>query len=126
MNLRRPNSVTHQIPDNLPDYSQPVYTPSDQQEYYDEPDPLGEIPTVDELFGDALRPSMSRSEAEEQMHLAELRRQAEGYNQNDAAVISLVLAKNHPMEMFSALNDEYFNMKGMVDTITGAVKSNEQ
>lgn len=134
----RGSQVVKQIPDNLPDYSQPIYTPTEQQnvspavlpsvapepEYYDE-DPLAGVPTVDELFGD-IRPSMTRSEAEEQMHLSELRRLAEGYTENDAAVISSVLAKNYPMQMFQALNDEYFNMKQVVDTVTGAVKQNEQ
>lgn len=134
----RGSQVAKQIPDNLPDYSQPIYTPTEQQnaspavsqvplepEYYDEDDPLASVPTVDELFGD-IRPSMTRSEAEEQMHLSELRRLAEGYTENDAAVISSVLAKNYPMQMFQALNDEYFNMKQVVDTVTGAVKQNEQ
>lgn len=127
------NPITGQIPEILPDYTQPVYTPKNEPEpmvnpdpqWYDEPD---YTQAVSQGMMDILneRPQLTRSEAEEQMHLTELRRLAEGYTESDAQVISSVMAKKYPMVMFAALNDEYFNMKQLVDTVTGAVKQNEE
>lgn len=126
------------IPDTLPDYTQAVFTPRNtgplpnfkqemaeaSEEFYDEPDCTQE---VTQGLRDALAetPRLTRSEAEEQMHLTELRRLAEAYTENDATVISEVLAKKYPMVMFTALNNEYFAMKQIVDTVTGAVKDAE-
>ena len=132
------NPVTSQIPDSLPnDYQRQVYTPRNtggiqvpnnflqpqpnmDEDWYDEPD---YTEAVAQGMQDVLAetPRLTRSEAEEQMHLTELRRQAEGYDENDAIVISEVLAKKYPLCMFTALNNEYFNMKNIVDTVTGAV-----
>lgn len=135
---KKVNPITDQIPDNLPDYTQPVYTPkktvgqilepmfkNEDPEWYDEPDYTQE---VSQGMMDILneRPQLTRSEAEEQMHLTELRRLAEGYTESDAQVISSVLAKKYPYVMFAALNDEYFTMKQVVDTVTGAVQNAEQ
>lgn len=132
--------VDPRIPDTLPDYTTPVYTPRQQtepippfkqemaeasEEFFDEPDYTSEVAQgIQEVLAET--PRLSRSEAEEQMHLTELRRLAEGYTQNDAIVISEVLAKRYPMVMFTALNNEYFSMKQIVDTVTGAVKDAEQ
>ena len=132
--------VDPRIPDSLPDYTQPVYTPKHQtapippfkqemadatEEFYDEPDYTQEVAQgIQEVLAET--PRLTRSEAEEQMHLTELRRLAEGYTQNDAIVISEVLAKRYPLIMFTALNNEYFAMKQIVDTVTGAVKDAEQ
>ena len=125
------NSITGQIPDSLPDYTAPVYTPKDtpsnvhpnaDDDWYDEPDYTQAIAQgVQDILNE--RPQLSRSEAEEQMHLVELRRLAEAYTENDAIVISQVLAKKYPWVMFTALNDEYFTMKQVVDTVTGAVQN---
>lgn len=133
------NPVTGQIPDILPDYTQPVYTPKENtqlnrpdetpsnvhpnadDDWYDEPDYTQAIAQdVQNILNE--RPQLTRSEAEEQMHLVELRRLAEAYTENDAIVISQVLAKKYPWVMFTALNDEYFKMKQVVDTVTGAVQ----
>lgn len=135
--------VDPRIPDRLPDYTQPVYTPKNSPtgpipsfkqemteasiEFYDDPDYPDYTAEVQQGMKDILneRPQLTRSEAEEQMHLTELKRLAEGYTENDAIVISQVLAKNYPMAMFSALNDEYSNMKKVVDSITGAIINKE-
>ncbi len=136
--------VTGRIPNNLPDYNKPVYTPkttpefpdfkqelgqvvkeftNSDPEWYDEPDYTQAVAQgMQDILSE--RPQLTRSEAEEQMHLTELRRQAEGYDENDAIVISEVLAKKYPMTMFAALNNEYFAMKQVVDTVTGAVNQN--
>lgn len=129
--------VTGQIPDHLPDYTTAVFTPREPApnfkeemaeasvEFFDEPDYTSEVMSgVNDILNE--RPQLTRSEAEEQMHLTELRRLAEGYTENDAVVISEVLAKRYPLVMFTALNNEYFNMKQIVDTVTGAVKDAEQ
>lgn len=135
------NPVTSQIPNSLPveDYQRQVYTPKNtgpiqvpnnflqpqpntDPDWYDEPDYTEAVAQgMQEALAET--PRLTRSEAEEQMHLTELRRQAEGYDQNDAIVISEVLAKKYPMEMFAALHNEYFNMKQIVDTVTGAVQN---
>lgn len=124
------------IPNNLPDYTQAVFTPRDPAsefkqemadatvEFFDEPDYTAEIANgIRETLNET--PRLTRSEAEEQMHLVELRRLAEAYTANDARVISEVLAKKYAPIMFVALHEEYANMKNIVDTVTGAVK-NEQ
>ena len=130
--------IIGQVPDSLPDYTQPVFTPKDEEvpsfkeemakasvEYFDEPDYTKEVAQgMQEVLAET--PRLTRSEAEEQMHLTELRRLAEGYTENDATVISEVMAKKYPMIMFAALNNEYFAMKNIVDTVTGAVKDAEQ
>ena len=144
---KRINPITGQIPDHLPDYSQPVYTPKDpgpdfmnrpvgptpfQQEmaeasveYFDEPDYTQEVMQgVQEILNE--RPQLTRSEAEEQMHLTELRRLAEGYTVNDAIVISEVLSKNYPDVMFQALSNEFSQMQYKLNTITGAVNDEGQ
>lgn len=141
---KRVNPITGQIPDHLPNYSQPVYTPKDpgpdfmnrpigptpfQQEmaeasieYFDEPDYTQEVAQgINEILNE--RPQLTRSEAEEQMHLTELRRLADGYTINDAVVISEVLAKNYPEIMFQALSNEFCQMKLTLTTITGAVNN---
>lgn len=132
------NPIVQSIPDKLPDYTQPVFTPKTEPipqfkeemaeasvEFFDEPDYSTEVAQgINDILNE--RPQLTRSEAEEQMHLTELKRLAEGYTENDAIVISQVLAKNFPMAMFSALNDEYFNMKKLVDNITGAVINKEE
>lgn len=139
--------ITGRIPINLPDYTKPVFTPKNSngipdfkqeidqivnefvnqdQEWYDEPDYTQAVAQGMRDILDDGRPKLTRSEAEEQMHLTELRRQAEGYDENDAIVISQVLAKRYPMAMFAALNDEYFQMKSTVDKITGAIGENAQ
>lgn len=125
------------IPDNLPDYTQAVFTPREpapdfkqemsvaSEEFFDEPDYTSEIAQgINEVLSE--RPQLTRSEAEEQMHLVELRRLAEAYTANDARVISEVLAKKYASIMFVALHEEYNNMKNVVDTVTGAVKDAEQ
>ena len=131
--------VDPRIPNTLPDYTKPVFTPRNTEpntsfkqemaeasaEFYDEPDYTQDVAQgIQEVLAET--PRLTRSEAEEQMHLTELRRLAEGYTQNDATVISEVMAKKYPMVMFAALNNEYFNMKQIVDTVTGAVKDAEQ
>ena len=132
------NPIVQSIPDKLPDYNQPVFTPKTEPipqfkqemaeasvEFFDEPDYTEEVAQgINDILNE--RPQLTRSEAEEQMHLTELKRLAEGYTENDAIVISQVLAKNFPMAMFSALNDEYSNMKKLVDNITGAVINKEE
>lgn len=129
--------VDPRIPDTLPDYTQPVFTPREPApdfkqemaeasvEFYDEPDYTQEVA---QGIRDTLNetPRLTRSEAEEQMHLVELRRLAEAYTANDARVISEVLAKKYASIMFVALHDEYANMKNIVDTVTGAVKDADQ
>ena len=132
----RVNPVTGRIPDNLPDYTAPVYTPKDEPyvepvivntdpEWYDEPDYTRAVAQgMQEILNE--RPQLTRTEAEEQFHLTELRRLAEGYTESDAIVISQVMAKRYPWVMFNALNEEYFNMKQVVDTVTGAVQNAEQ
>ena len=134
----RVNPVTGPIPDNLPDYTAPVYTPKDEPimdntqyypntdpQWYDEPDYTREVAQgMQEILNE--RPQLTRTEAEEQFHLTELRRLAEGYTESDAIVISQVMAKKYPWVMFNALNEEYFNMKQVVDTVTGAVQNAEQ
>lgn len=129
---KQQNPTLSRIPDQMPDYQQQVYTPreaemnsqpNDDVDWYDEPDYTQAVAQgIQEVLAET--PRLTRSEAEEQMHLTELRRQAEGYNENDAIVISQVLAKKYPMTMFAALNDEYFAMKNIVDTVTGAVNEN--
>ena len=129
--------VDPRIPDTLPDYTQAVFTPREPapsfkqemadatEEFYDEPDYTQEVAQgIHEILAET--PRLTRSEAEEQMHLTELRRLAEGYTANDARVISEVLAKKYATIMFVALHDEYCNMKNIVDTVTGAVKDAEQ
>lgn len=134
------SQIVDNIPNSLPDYTQPVYTPKNPTgqipslkeemaevsvEYFDEPDYTAEVQqSMNDIINE--RPQLTRSEAEEQMHLTELKRLAEGYTENDAIVISQVLAKNYPMAMFSALNDEYSNMKKVVDSITGAIINKEE
>ena len=127
------NPITAQIPDTLPDYTQPVYTPKEEEDpdlrfvntdddWYDEPDYTKAVAqSVQDILNE--RPQLTRSEAEEQMHLVELRRLAEAYTENDAIVISQVLAKKYPWVMFAALNDEYSAMKQVVDTLRGAVQN---
>lgn len=128
--------VDPRIPDTLPDYTQAVFTPRNTApdfkqemaeasvEFYDEPDYTQEVAQgIRETLSET--PRLTRSEAEEQMHLVELRRLAEAYTENDARVISEVMAKKYPMVMFAALNNEYFAMKQIVDTVTGAVKDAE-
>ena len=128
----RSNPVTGQIPDNLPDYTKPVYTPKDEPEviYTPEEDWLDEDYTHEVAQGmqDILdqRPHHSRTEAEEQMHLTELRRLAEAYTENDAIVISEVLAKKHPFAMFNALMNEFYNIKSALEAVTGAVNELQQ
>lgn len=124
------------IPDSLPDYTQAVFTPREPApnfkqemseasvEFFDEPDYTAEIAQgIQEALNET--PRLTRSEAEEQMHLVELRRLAEAYTENDARVISEVMAKKYPIIMFAALSNEYFAMKQIVDTVTGAVKDAE-
>lgn len=128
--------VDPRIPDTLPDYTQAVFTPRNtapdfkqemaeaSAEFYDEPDYTQEVAQgIRETLSET--PRLTRSEAEEQMHLVELRHLAEAYTENDARVISEVMAKKYPMVMFAALNNEYFAMKQIVDTVTGAVKDAE-
>lgn len=128
--------VDPRIPDTLPDYTQAVFTPREPTpdfkeemaeasvEFFDEPDYTQEVAQgIQDVLSET--PRLTRSEAEEQMHLVELRRLAEAYTENDARVISEVLAKKYPMVMFAALNNEYFAMKQIVDTVTGAVKDAE-
>ena len=128
------NPVTSQIPDSLPDYTAPVYTPKEEDpdlhfvntddDWYDEPDYTKAVAQgMQEILAET--PRLTRSEAEEQMHLTELRRLAEGYTENDAIVISQVMAKRYPWVMFNALNEEYFNMKQVVDTVTGAIQNGD-
>ena len=148
----RKSPVIDSIPDNLPDFSKPVYTPKEDRpegfydrppmpksnqvpfkqeladasyEYFDEPDYTEEVSKgINDILND--RPVLTRSEAEEQMHLTELRRLAEGYSESDATVISQVLAKRYPMIMFTALNDEYYQMKTTLDKITGAIQTDDE
>lgn len=122
--------VDPRIPDTLPDYTQPVFTPKEETpeesvEFFDEPDYTQEVAQgIRDTLSET--PRLTRSEAEEQMHLVELRRLAEAYTANDARVISQVLAKKYATIMFVALHDEYVNMKNIVDTVTGAVKDADQ
>ena len=134
---RTHSPIVDKIPDNLPDYTQAVFTPREQPipefkdemaeasvEFFDEPDYTQEVAQgIHDVLNET--PRLTRSEAEEQMHLVELRRLAEAYTENDARVISEVMAKKYPMVMFAALNNEYFAMKQIVDTVTGAVKDAE-
>lgn len=124
------NRVTGRIPNNLPDSNQQVFTPktgvkefeNTDIDWYDEPDYTQAVAQgMQEVLAET--PRLTRSEAEEQMHLTELRRQAEGYNENDAIVISKVLAKKYPWTLFDALNEEFNSMRQVVDTIT-AVTNN--
>lgn len=124
------NRVTGRIPNNLPDANQQVFTPktgakefeNTDIDWYDEPDYTQAVAQgMQEVLSET--PRLTRSEAEEQMHLTELRRQAEGYNENDAIVISKVLAKKYPWTLFDALNEEFNSMRQVVDTIT-AVTNN--
>ena len=127
---KRPNPVTGQIPDNLPDYTKPIFTPKDEPEpeviytpeegWLDDEDYTHEVAQgINDILNE--RPQLTRSEAEEQMHLTELRRLAEGYTESDAMVISEVLAKNYPVILLNALGNEMFQMKYKLDAITGAV-----
>ena len=140
------SSVASNIPDSLPDYSKPVYTPKEDRlegqyskvdsyqfkqdlqnavEFYDEPDYTHEVQQgMNEILNE--RPQLTRSEAEEQMHLTELRRLAEAYTENDAVVISEVLARKYPFAMFTALNNEFCDMKYRLEMITGAVNDGTQ
>lgn len=136
------SSVASNIPDSLPDYSKPVYTPKEEPrpvsfheqfkhdlqnavEFYDEPDYTHEVQQgMNEIINE--RPQLTRSEAEEQMHLTELRRLAEAYTENDAVVISEVLARKYPFAMFTALNNEFCDMKYRLEMITGAVNDGTQ
>jgi len=124
------NRVTGRIPNILPDANQQVFTPktgakefeNTDIDWYDEPDYTQAVAQgMQEVLAET--PRLTRSEAEEQMHLTELRRQAEGYNENDAIVISKVLAKKYPWTLFDALNEEFNSMRQVVDTIT-AVTNN--
>ncbi len=128
--------LVDKIPDTLPDYTQAVFTPREPApefkqemaeatvEFFDEPDYTSEVAQgIQEALSET--PRLTRSEAEEQMHLVELRRLAEAYTENDVRVISEVMPKKYPMVMFAALNNEYFAMKQIVDTVTGAVKDAE-
>ncbi len=127
------------IPDTLPDYTQAVFTPRNtgplpnfkqemaeaSEEFYDEPDYTQEVTKgLQETLAET--PRLSRTEAEEQMHLVELRRLAEAYTINDATVLSEVMAKKYPMIMFAALSNEFDQIKGTLDTITGAINTDEQ
>ena len=127
---KRPNPVTGQIPDNLPDYTKPIFTPKDEPEpeviytpeegWLDDEDYTHEVAQgINDILNE--RPQLTRSEAEEQMHLTELRRLAEGYTESDAMVISEVLSKNYPVIVLNALGNEMFQMKYKLDAITGAV-----
>lgn len=137
------NSLASNIPDSLPNYSQPVFTPKNQEksskfheqfmrdvqqateEFFDEPDYVADVAKgINDILSE--RPQLSRSEAEEQMHLTELRRLAEAYTENDAVVISEVLARRYPFAMFTALNNEFADMKYRLETITGAVNDGTQ
>ena len=133
----KPNPIVSQIPDSLPDCTKPVFTPKEEPEpeilYTPEEGWLDEITNdytrdvvqgMQEILED--RPQLTRSEAEEQMHLTELRRLAEAYTENDAIVISQVLAKKYPFAMMNALSEELYQMKYTLDTITGAVNENTQ
>lgn len=124
------NRAIGRIPRTLPDSNQQVFTPKTNVkefentdiDWYDEPDYTQAVAQgMQEVLAET--PRLTRSEAEEQMHLTELRRQAEGYNENDAIVISKVLAKNYPWTLFDALNEEFNSMRQVVDTIT-AVTNN--
>ena len=127
---KRPNPVTGQIPDNLPDYTKPIFTPKDEPEpeviytpeegWLDDEDYTHEVAQgINDILNE--RPQLTRSEAEEQMHLTELRRLAEGYTESDAMVISEVLSKNYPVIVLNALGNEMFQMKYKLDAITGEV-----
>lgn len=128
------------IPDSLPDYTQAVFTPREPApnfkqemseasvEFFDEPDYPDYTAEITQGIQDTLAetPRLSRTEAEEQMHLVELRRLAEAYTENDTRVISEVMAKKYPMIMFAALSNEFDQIKGKLDTITGAINTDEQ
>lgn len=130
------NPVTGRIPNYIPeDFTKPVYTPRETDvcpqpnndlDWYDEPDYTQAVAQGMQDVLQEARPQLTRSEAEEQMHLTELRRLAEAYSENDAQVISEVLAKNYPLIMFNALGNEFNQMKYTLDTITGAVNSDTQ
>lgn len=131
------NPIVSQIPESLPDYTKPVFTPKEEPEleilYHPEEEWLDDAVEdytreVAQGMQDILeeRPQLTRSEAEEQMHLTELRRLAEGYTESDAVVISQVLAKKYPFAMLNALGEEFYQMKLTLDTITGAVNDNTQ
>ena len=127
---KRVNPITGQIPDSLPDYTKPIFTPKDEPEpeviyspeegWLDDEDYTHEVAQgINEILNE--RPQLTRSEAEEQMHLTELRRLAEGYTESDAIVIAEVLSKNYPVILLNALGNEMFQMKYKLDAITGAV-----
>lgn len=147
------NPITSRIPNNILDDTKQVFTPNyiprdfakqvftpkshpdvcpspqpnSDQDWYDEPDYTKAVAQgVQEVLNDARPQQMTRSEAEEQMHLTELRRLAEAYSENDARVISEVMSKNYPMIMFAALQVEFTDMKYRLDTITGAVNNDTQ
>lgn len=128
------NPITSRIPNNIPYDTKQVFTPkshpdvctaplpNDDVDWYDEPDYTQAVAQgIQEVLAET--PRLTRSEAEEQMHLTELRRQAEGYNENDARVIADVLSKRYPIIMFDALLVEFTDMKHRLDTITGAVNN---
>ena len=125
------NPITSRIPNNLPDQNKSVYTPrememnpqpNDDIDWYDEPDYTQAVAQgIQEVLAET--PRLTRSEAEEQLHLTELRRLAEAYSENDARVIADVLSKKYPIIMFDALLVEFTDMKYRLDTITGAVNS---
>lgn len=135
------NPIINKIPETIPDGNKQVFTPkqsmvkpdvcpspqpNDDQDWYDEPDYVTAVAQgMQEVLQDA-RPQLTRSEAEEQMHLTELRRLAEAYSENDARVLSEVLSKNYPMIMFAALQVEFTDMKYRLDMITGAVNNDTQ
>lgn len=125
------NPITNRIPNNLPDQNKQVFTPretdicpqpNDDIDWYDEPDYTQAVAQgMQEVLAET--PRLTRSEAEEQLHLTELRRLAEAYSENDARVIADVLSKNYPIIMFDALLVEFTDMKYRLDTITGAVNN---
>ena len=132
------SSITSRIPDRLTDYSKPIFTPKDEEPevlyspeegWLDEPVEQFTQQFVEDLhqtMEEYGTPTLSRSEAEEQMHLTELRRLAEAYTENDAIVISQVLAKKYPYAMFNALGNEFYNIKSALDAVTGAVNVVQQ
>lgn len=134
------NPIQNRIPNYIPeDFTKQVFTPkyhpdacpspqpNGDPDWYDEPDFTQAVAQgVQEVLSEARPQQLTRSEAEEQMHLTELRRLAEAYSENDARVISEVLAKNYPILMLYALEAEFTDMKNRLDTITGAVNSDTQ
>ena len=133
---KQDNPVLNRIPNAIPDENRQVFTPkyhpdacpqpNVDEDWYDEPDYTQAVAQgMQEVLQDA-RPQLTRSEAEEHMHLTELRRLAEAYSANDASVISEVLAKNYPSIMFAALSNAFDDMKYRLDTITGAIHNDTQ